>query len=110
MRAFAAVVIAAVAAAAPLRAAEPPIVLTAARLFDGKSDKLVTPGRVLIVGDKIEAVGSFKAPDGAKVIDLGDATLLPGLMDAHVHMSHELGDDFSKTELESLKRTPALQA
>jgi imidazolonepropionase-like amidohydrolase len=96
-------------AAAPYAAADT-VVLTAARLFDGQKEKLVTPGRVLVVDDKIQAVGDFKAPDGAKVIDLGDATLLPGFIDAHTHLTGELGEDWSKTELDDLKRTPALAA
>jgi imidazolonepropionase-like amidohydrolase len=67
-------------------AADPPkpIVIRAARLIDGRSGPVVTPGIVVVRGNKIESVGTV--PPDAKVIDLGDATLLPGLIDAHVHV------------------------
>src|SRR4051812_10977904 len=54
-------------------------VLKAARLFDGKSDKLASPGAVLVSGRKIVAVGpAAEVPEGATVLGLGDATLCPG--------------------------------
>ena len=65
----------------------PPIVLHAARLFEVESGKIITPGEVLVEGGRIRAVGtSVPHPAGAKVIDLGDETLMPGLIDAHVHL------------------------
>jgi imidazolonepropionase-like amidohydrolase len=64
-----------------------PIVLHAARLFEVEPGKIVSPGEVLVEGDRIQAVGtSVPHPAGAKVIDLGDTTLMPGLIDAHVHL------------------------
>lgn len=64
-----------------------PIVLHAARLFDVESGRIVTPGEVLVEGDRIGAAGtSVEHPAGAQVIDLGDTTLMPGLIDAHVHL------------------------
>jgi imidazolonepropionase-like amidohydrolase len=62
-----------------------PIVVKAARLYDGRSDRLVAPAVVQIEGDRVTAVGSA-VPSGAEVIDLGDATLLPGLIDSHTHL------------------------
>ena len=64
--------------------------LKAAHLFDAVSGKLIDHGVVIVLGTKIQAVGSDLAtPSGAQVIDLGDATLLPGFIDAHVHLSAE---------------------
>ncbi len=65
----------------------PAIVLHAARLFEVVPGKIVSPGEVLVEGDRIRAAGtSVPHPAGAKVIDLGDRTLMPGLIDAHVHL------------------------
>jgi len=67
-------------------AAEPrKIAIKAARLIDGRGGAVVTPAVVVVSGNKIESIGNSAPPD-AKVIDLGDATLLPGLIDAHVHV------------------------
>jgi imidazolonepropionase-like amidohydrolase len=60
----------------------------AGRLLDPRSGNVLAPAAVLIAGDKIKEVGSssLRAPTGAKVIDLGDAMLLPGLIDGHTHL------------------------
>jgi len=72
---------------AALAAAPPPVVIKAARLFDGRSDKITSPALVVIQGDRIVAASSGAAlPQGTQVIDLGDATLLPGLIDSHTHL------------------------
>ncbi len=71
-------------------AAEPPakLAVKAARLIDGKGGAPLADAVVLIEGDRITAVGSgLPIPTGAKVIDLGSATLLPGLIDMHVHLT-----------------------
>src|SRR5437667_9026913 len=59
-------------------------VLRAARLIDGRGGAVISPAVVVVRGNKIESVGGA-APAGAQVIDLGDVTLLPGLIDAHTH-------------------------
>ncbi|MHB1863053.1 MAG: metal-dependent hydrolase family protein [Gemmatimonadaceae bacterium] len=65
----------------------PPIVLRAARLFEVVPGRIVSPGEVLVEGGRIQAAGrSVPHPAGANVIDLGDRTLMPGLIDAHVHL------------------------
>jgi imidazolonepropionase-like amidohydrolase len=86
-------------------------VLRAARLFDGRSDKLESPGVVVVTGRKIVAVGpAAEVPEGATVIDLGDATLCPGFIDAHTHLTGQMGDDFNKYLVEGLRREVAEQA
>ena len=65
-------------------------VLKAARLWDGTGKGMIANGVVVVEGDHIVnsgAASSVKVPAGAKVIDLGDATLLPGFIDAHVHLT-----------------------
>ena len=86
-------------------------VLKAAALFDGRSDTLTTPGLVVVTGNRIVAVGPGAAlPAGAEVMDLGNATLLPGFIDAHTHLSFPYSDDYNKTELERLQKTIAERA
>ncbi len=88
------------------KAAEKTYVLKAARLFDGKSDALVTPGVVVVTGGKIVGVGSGAAvPAGAEVIDLGDATLMPGFIDAHTHLTFMYVEDYKQARLDGLQKT-----
>ena len=64
---------------------------------------LLQPGEVLVEGDRIRAVGaSIEHPQGAKVIDLGDTTLLPGLIDSHVHLFLHPGAEDLQTVEESV--------
>ena len=80
--------------------------LRAERLFDGRSDVLISPAVVVVEGDRIVAVGSkVPIPKGAQVIDLGDATLLPGFIDMHTHVSGESGNDWAATAIASMRRT-----
>lgn len=85
-----------------------PTVIKAARLFDGKTPRILTPGLILVEDGKISAVGAAaKIPAGAKVIDLGDATLLPGFMDAHTHLSYPYYADYRQGEMDRLKKPVA---
>jgi len=87
------------------------VVLKARHLFDSVSGKLTEPGMIVVQGDKIQAVGAeLKVPDGARVIDLGDATLLPGFIDAHVHMSSESSGNWYGDWYEGIMRFPAEQS
>ena len=84
-------------------AAAPPIVLHAARLLDVATGEIVSPGEVLVEGERIKAVGKqVDHPDGAKTIDLGDTTILPGLIDAHVHLFLHPGAEDLQTVEESV--------
>ena len=78
-------------------------VLHAARLLDVKTGRILKPGEILVEGDRIAEVGtSVKHPPGAEVIDLGDRTLLPGLIDAHVHLFLHPGAEDLQTVQESV--------
>ena len=93
------------ASLASAQTASPPIVLKAARLFDGRSSSLTSPGVVVVAGNKIIGVGANASiPSGAQVIDLGNATLLPGFIDAHTHLSYPFEADWNKDELNRLKK------
>jgi imidazolonepropionase-like amidohydrolase len=81
--------VAAFACADPARAADRPVLLKPARVFDGETAKPHAGWVVLVRGERIEAAGpadEVKAPDGARVIELPGTTLLPGLIDAHTHV------------------------
>ena len=91
------------AAQQPAGTGATPIVLHAARLLQVDSGTLLQPGEILVEGDRIRAVGtSVDHPQGAKIIDLGDATLLPGLIDAHVHLFLHPGAEDLQTVEESV--------
>jgi len=80
------------------------IVLRAARVFDGR--EMRTPGVVVVSGRTITAVGSAAAiPAGAQIIDLGDATLSPGFIDAHTHLSGMYNADYRRGLLDSLQQS-----
>src|ERR1700730_9911312 len=84
-------------------AAEEMIALKAERMFDGKSKTLVQHGVIIVQGDKIVDVGSnLTVPNGAQVIDLGDATLSPGFMDGHTHLTLDFSGNFNERRLKEL--------
>jgi len=83
--------------------AQPSAVLHAARLLDVETGRVLSPGEVLVRGDRIAEVGSeVSHPAGAPVSDLGDCTLLPGLIDAHVHLFLHPGAEDLQTVEESV--------
>ncbi len=107
-----------VAAVAPVLAvAQEPVITTpvtvlkAARIFDGKGDTSLKDALVVVSAGRIQAVGAgLQIPPGATVIDLGDATLLPGFIDSHVHLTGESGENWYKDRLDGMRRTVAERA
>ena len=80
-------------------------VLKAARMFDGKSNSVTSPGIVVVSGGKITGVGAGATiPSDAEVIDLGDATLLPGFIDAHTHLTMQYREDYTRAALDNLQK------
>jgi imidazolonepropionase-like amidohydrolase len=85
------------------------IALKAARMFDGTSDAVVRNAVIVIEGRTIKSIGGA-VPANAEVIDLGDVTLLPGFIDAHVHLTEESQDNYYLNYFQGLMRQPAEQA
>ncbi len=82
------IAIAALAFAPVINAAAEDVAIRAGRLLDVRSGQFIDKPVVIVKGDRIEAVGSNLAiPAGLKIIDLGTATLLPGMMDMHTHIT-----------------------
>src|SRR5216110_40872 len=97
--------------AIPVRAADNVIALKAARLFDGKSKSLVPNGVVIVRDDKDVDVGSNLAvPSDAQVIDLGDATLSPGFMDGHTHLTLDFSGNYNERRLKEVDLNVSEQA
>jgi len=115
----AALVLAAVAAATTLPAAmaatdSPPavpetLVLKAAHVFDSTGTALKDGSSIVVRGERIVAVGTGPVPTDARVIDLGDATLLPGFIDAHTHLTMQLDKEYYRFFYNRLMRFPAEQ-
>jgi imidazolonepropionase-like amidohydrolase len=80
-------------------------VLKAARMFDGKSSAVSTPGLVVVTDGKIAGAGAgASGPADAEVIELGDATLLPGFIDAHTHLTMPYSEDYARAALDRLRK------
>jgi imidazolonepropionase-like amidohydrolase len=80
-----------------------PIVLHAARLLDISTGRIIAPGEILVDGERIAEVGqAVHRPPGAQIIELADTTLLPGLIDAHVHLFLHPGAEDLQTVQESV--------
>ena len=87
----------------PANSASQPIVLHAARVLQVESGTLLEPGEVLVDGERIRAVGSqVEHPSNAKILDLGNVTLLPGLIDVHTHLFLHPGNEDMQTVNESV--------
>lgn len=87
----------------PPASAKSPLVLHAARLLDIEAGRIISPGEILVQGERIaEAGSSVKHPADAEILDLGDVTLMPGLIDAHVHLFLHPGAEDLQTVEESV--------
>jgi imidazolonepropionase-like amidohydrolase len=99
---------------APAQLAEPTqtVILHAARLLDVATGKMIAPGEILVVGDHIQEVGPHVSRPTPKteVIDLGDHTLMPGLIDVHVHLFLHPGAEDLQTVEESVPERTLLAA
>lgn len=92
-------------------AAEQTTALKAARMFDGKGNALIKNGVVLIQDDKIvDAGANLPIPTNASVIDLGDATISPGFMDAHTHLTADYSGNYNERRLKELDLNVSEQA
>jgi imidazolonepropionase-like amidohydrolase len=102
---------AAFACSAQPAATKHPVVLHAAHMLDVANGKVISPGEVLVEGERIVAAGtSVSHPAGADVIDLGDTTLMPGLIDAHVHLFLHPGAEDLQTVEESIPERTLMAA
>jgi imidazolonepropionase-like amidohydrolase len=86
---------------------QPPVHLRSARLLDVDKGELLEPGALLINGDRIVEVAPTSVPEDAVTIDLGDLTLLPGLMDMEVNLL--LGGPNHESPLNPVQDNPALR-
>lgn len=85
-----------------------PIVIRAARMYDGKSNALVNPALIVVEEGRIAGVGAnARVPSDAVIVDLGDATLMPGFIDAHTHLWHDWSADQKQARLDSLSKPVA---
>jgi imidazolonepropionase-like amidohydrolase len=89
------------------RTPQPPVHLRAARMLDVDKGELVEPGDLLIEGDRITAIAPTTVPEGTVEIDLGDLTLLPGLMDMEVNLL--LGGPDHRSPLNPVQDDPAVR-
>ena len=85
-------------------AAQEPVVVRAARMLDVSTGRIVAPASVIVKGDRIADVGGAPPP-GARALDLGDVTLLPGLIDLHTHLTNDLSS--AEWLAEPVRGTPA---
>jgi imidazolonepropionase-like amidohydrolase len=89
--------------------AQQPVVVRAARMVDVTRGTLVEPAVVVVANGRITSIGGGNVPAGARTIDLGDLTLLPGLIDAHTHLTGDLSGDWVTRSVRELPADAALR-
>ncbi len=94
------------AAGARPRPASHPVVLRAARMVDVDTRTIIEPGVVVVEGDHIRDVSPTSLPDDAEVVELGDLTLLPGLMDMELNF---LMGGAGSTHLSAVQDDPSMK-
>ena len=92
---------------APSRSPLPPIHLLSARMLDVEKGEIIEPGDLMIIGDRIADVAPSSVPTEAVALDLGDLTLLPGLMDMEVNLL--LGGPDHRSPLNAVQDDPAVR-
>jgi imidazolonepropionase-like amidohydrolase len=106
MKTRCAIFLACASGAVALAAGPEAVAIRAARLLDVRNGRYIDRPVVVVRGDKIESVGT-EAPPGARVVDLGDRTLLPGLADVHTHILLQGDATSAEYEEQILKEYPA---
>jgi imidazolonepropionase-like amidohydrolase len=90
---------------------KPVVAVRAARMLDVRSGAYVAKPVILIENERISAVGpELAVPEGAEVIDLGDATVLPGLIDSHTHLLTRQSDGPDRYAKDLLTKSQAFRA
>jgi len=85
-----------------------PIVLRAARWLDVSAGQVRAPAVVVVQDGRIASVGG-EIPPGARAVDLGDVTLLPGLIDVHTHLTGDIEGDWVTRDVRELPADAALR-
>jgi imidazolonepropionase-like amidohydrolase len=84
-------------------------VVRAARMLDVVRGEMVSPAIVVVADGRIKSIGSTEVPGNARTIDLGDVTLLPGLIDAHTHLTYDISGDWVTRSVRELPTDAALR-
>jgi len=87
-----------------------PVVIRAARMLDVVSGTLVSDAVLVVEGGVITSVNPARLPTGGEVVDLGDMTLLPGLIDLHTHLAYDIGGDWVSRPVTTTSADAAFRA
>ena len=85
------------------------MIVRAARMFDPEAGTVAGPVTVVVDGDRIREVNPAAAPQGVEVVDLGDVTLLPGLIDTHTHLTMDIEGDWVTRDVREIAADAALR-